>query len=93
MVIISLRYGNAYKELKKFVTMKNGNQLSNQWTAFVRPAKQSVKMDKLIKNVRYKLHPTFSQPIRDVTKPNSKGSFELTATAWGYFEIEITITL
>ena len=59
----------------------------------MRPGKPKQDIKKIVKSIRLTLHPSYAQPIRHVANPNAKGSFEVTATAWGYFEIEIKVQL
>jgi len=43
-----------------------------------------------IVSVRYELHPTFKDPIREVTSP--AGNFKLKTSAWGQFILRAVVT-
>ena len=67
--------------------------MKHNWTMYVKPDMAKIKTSKVIKMIRYKLHPTFAQPVRDIKKMSPNGSYELTSNSWGSFVIEVNILL
>ncbi|CAL8143787.1 unnamed protein product [Orchesella dallaii] len=59
---------------------------THQWTVFLRPYLNE-DYSAFIKKVHFKLHDSYPNPNRIVTKP----PFEITETGWGEFEIVIKI--
>lgn len=56
------------------------------WTCYLRPFK-SEDMSVFIKKVHFKLHESYPNPVRILTKP----PYEVSETGWGEFEIIIKI--
>uniref|UniRef100_T1JBJ9 YEATS domain-containing protein 4 n=1 Tax=Strigamia maritima TaxID=126957 RepID=T1JBJ9_STRMM len=59
---------------------------THQWTVYVKPYKNE-DMSTYVKKVHFKLHESYTNPNRVVTKP----PYEVTETGWGEFEIVIKI--
>jgi len=59
---------------------------THQWTVYVKPYNNE-DMSTYVKKVHFKLHESYNNPNRIVTKP----PYELTETGWGEFEIVIKI--
>ncbi|KAL7301722.1 YEATS domain-containing protein 4 [Trichogramma pretiosum] len=59
---------------------------THQWTVYVKPYLNE-DMSGYVKKVHFKLHESYNNPNRIVTK----APFELTETGWGEFEIAIKI--
>lgn len=59
---------------------------THQWTVYVKPY-HNEDMSAYVKKVHFKLHESYNNPNRIVTKP----PYELTETGWGEFEIVIKI--
>lgn len=59
---------------------------THQWTVYVKPYKNE-DMSAYVKKVHFKLHESYANPNRVVTKP----PFEVSETGWGEFEIVIKI--
>ncbi|XP_022806041.1 YEATS domain-containing protein 4-like [Stylophora pistillata] len=56
------------------------------WTVFLRPFKNE-DMSSYVKKVHFKLHESYANPLRVVTKP----PYEVNESGWGEFEIQIKI--
>ena len=57
-----------------------------QWTLYVRgPNNEDLSV--AIRKVVFQLHPSFPQPVRELTQP----PYELTEKGWGEFEVTIRI--
>ena len=59
---------------------------THAWTCFLRPYK-SEDMSTFIKKVQIKLHESYPNPVRIITKP----PYEVQETGWGEFEIVIKV--
>ncbi|RWS00914.1 YEATS domain-containing protein 4-like protein [Dinothrombium tinctorium] len=59
---------------------------THQWTVYVKPF-HNEDMSAYVKKVHFKLHESYANPNRVVTKP----PYEVTETGWGEFEISIKI--
>jgi len=60
-----------------------------QWTAFIQGPPETLRQ---VKCVRYTLHPTFPNPIRDVcSRGNGPRAFPLTTSGWGTFPLKIHV--
>ena len=59
---------------------------THDWTCFFRPLK-SEDMSVFVKKVHFKLHESYTNPVRVVTRP----PYEVSETGWGEFEIIIKI--
>ena len=57
---------------------------THRWTLYVRGPKGE-DLSYAISKVAFHLHPSFAQPIREITSP----PFEVTETGWGEFEANI----
>lgn len=59
---------------------------THQWTVYVKPYRNE-DMSAFVKKVHFKLHESYTNPNRVVTKP----PYEVTETGWGEFEVVIKI--
>lgn len=59
---------------------------THQWTVYVKPLRNE-DMSAYVKKIQFKLHESYGNPLRVVTKP----PYEITETGWGEFEIIIKI--
>ncbi|XP_071446152.1 YEATS domain-containing protein 4 [Hetaerina americana] len=59
---------------------------THQWTVYVKPYRNE-DMSSYVKKVHFKLHDSYANPNRVVSKP----PYEVTETGWGEFEIVIKI--
>ena len=89
MMKIKLSYGNTcrptYPGVKELT--KEQEKHAYTWSAFVETGLGRAESEKLIKSITFKLHPTFKNPIRTV----SKFPFQITTNGWGMFDLPITI--
>ena len=76
-------YGNVSKYFGK---KREEDGHTHQWTVYVKPYRNE-DMSAYVKKVNFKLHDSYSNPNRTVTKP----PYEVTETGWGEFEIVIKI--
>eukprot|EP00092_Neocalanus_flemingeri_P041451 GFUD01045137.1.p1 GENE.GFUD01045137.1~~GFUD01045137.1.p1 ORF type:complete len:232 (+),score=64.13 GFUD01045137.1:75-770(+) len=76
-------YGN---NSKYFGKKREDNGHTHQWTVYVKPYRNE-DMSAYVKKVNFKLHDSYSNHNRTVTKP----PYEVTETGWGEFEIVIKI--
>ncbi|CAH8847397.1 unnamed protein product [Trichobilharzia szidati] len=84
IVVKPIVYGNVSRYLGK---KREEDGRTHQWTAFLRPYNNNEDLSTFIKKVHFKLHESYSNPIRIVNKP----PFELTETGWGEFDITIKV--
>uniref|UniRef100_A0A3B3WCH3 YEATS domain-containing protein 4 n=1 Tax=Poecilia mexicana TaxID=48701 RepID=A0A3B3WCH3_9TELE len=59
---------------------------THQWSVYVKPYRNE-DMSAYVKKIQFKLHESYVNPLRVVTKP----PYEITETGWGEFEIIIKI--
>lgn len=59
---------------------------THKWTLFVR-GPHGEDLGYFVEKVVFKLHPSFAQPVREITKP----PFEVSEKGWGEFECHIRI--
>lgn len=83
-VVKPIVYGNVSRYLGK---KREEDGRTHQWTAFLRPYNTNDDLSAFIKKVQFKLHESYSNPIRIVNKP----PFELTETGWGEFDITMKV--
>ncbi|KAL7463773.1 hypothetical protein ACHAXS_005542 [Conticribra weissflogii] len=60
---------------------------THRWTLYLRSPNPTYDLSNAISRVIFQLHPSFTQPTRELTKP----PFEVTETGWGEFEASIRI--
>ena len=86
---MKIRVGNRHK----IVEPKDAKKRNiHSWTCFAELVddKQMEKCAAFISKVRFELHETFKNPVRE-TKAKNGCHFELSSVGWGYFDIPITI--
>lgn len=81
-VCVPIAYGSIAFPLKK----PDSNNNTHQWTLYLR-GPNNEDLSSGIAKVVFQLHPSFSQPIRELTAP----PFEVTEKGWGEFEATIRI--
>ena len=59
---------------------------THEWTCYLRPFK-SEDMSVFIKKVQFKLHESYANPVRIVSRP----PYEVSETGWGEFEIIVKV--
>ncbi|XP_043466727.1 YEATS domain-containing protein 4 [Leptopilina heterotoma] len=82
-IIKPIIYGNIARYFGK---KREEDGHTHQWTVYVKPYNNE-DMSTYVKKVHFKLHESYNNPNRIVTKP----PYELTETGWGEFEIVIKI--
>ncbi|KAJ1451011.1 yeats family-domain-containing protein [Pelagophyceae sp. CCMP2097] len=75
-----------YGSIAFWLGRKADDLASHTWTLFVRGS-QGEDLSYFLSKVVFKLHPSFAQPIREVTKP----PFEVSEKGWGEFEASIRL--
>lgn len=76
-------YGNVARYFGK---KREEDGHTHQWTVYVKPYRNE-DMSTYVKKIHFKLHESYANPNRVVTKP----PYEVTETGWGEFEIVIKI--
>ncbi|KAL5290566.1 YEATS4 family protein [Megaselia abdita] len=76
-------YGN---EARSFGKKREEDGHTHQWSVYLKPYLNE-DMSSYVKKVHFKLHESYVNPNRIVTKP----PFEITETGWGEFEVVIKI--
>lgn len=71
---------------KYFGKKREDDGHTHEWTCFLRPFK-SEDMSVFIKKVQFKLHESYTNPVRVITRP----PYEVSETGWGEFEVIIKI--
>jgi len=84
IVVKPIVFGN---ESKYFGKKRESDGHTHTWTIYVRPFDHTEDMSAYVKKVQFKLHESYAESVRTVTKP----PFEVTETGWGEFEINIKI--
>ncbi|XP_001605429.2 YEATS domain-containing protein 4 [Nasonia vitripennis] len=82
-IIKPIVYGNVARYFGK---KREEDGHTHQWTVYVKPY-HNEDMSAYVKKVHFKLHESYNNPNRIVTKP----PYELTETGWGEFEIVIKV--
>lgn len=82
-IIKSIVYGNVARYFGK---KREEDGHTHQWTVYVKPFLNE-DMSTYVKKVHFKLHESYNNPNRIVTKP----PYEVTETGWGEFDIVIKI--
>ncbi|KAM3961311.1 YEATS domain-containing protein 4 Gas41 [Aphomia sociella] len=83
VIVKPIVYGNVARYFGK---KREEDGHTHQWTVYVKPYANE-DMSAYIKKVHFKLHESYANPNRIVTKH----PYELTETGWGEFEIVIKI--
>ncbi len=84
-VVKPIVFGNISRYLGK---KREEDGRTHQWTAFLRPLDPHEDMSTYVRRVQFKLHDSYSNPVRIFNKP----PYELTETGWGEFEIVIKVS-
>jgi YEATS domain-containing protein 4 len=82
-IVKPIVYGNVARYFGK---KREEDGHTHQWTVYVKPYKNE-DMSAYVKKVHFKLHESYQNQNRVVTKP----PYEVTETGWGEFEIVIKI--
>mmetsp|Transcript_6683 Transcript_6683/g.8337 ORF Transcript_6683/g.8337 Transcript_6683/m.8337 type:complete len:284 (+) Transcript_6683:23-874(+) len=81
-ICVPIVYGSIAFQLKK----PDSNNNTHQWTLYLR-GPNNEDLSPGIAKVVFQLHPSFPQPVRELTAP----PFEVTEKGWGEFEATIRI--
>jgi len=84
-IIKPIVYGNISKYFGK---KREEDGHTHEWTVYVKPYRNE-DMSSYVKKVNFKLHDSYANNNRTVTKP----PYEITETGWGEFEIVIKLYL
>lgn len=76
-------YGNVARSFGK---KREEDGHTHQWNVYVKPY-ENEDMATYVKKVHFKLHESYANPNRIITKP----PYEVTETGWGEFEVVIKI--
>ncbi|KGL95560.1 YEATS domain-containing protein 4, partial [Charadrius vociferus] len=82
-IVKPIVYGNVARYFGK---KREEDGHTHQWTGYVKPYRNE-DMSAYVKKIQFKLHESYGNPLRVVTKP----PYEITETGWGEFEIIIKI--
>ncbi|KAG8226809.1 hypothetical protein J437_LFUL002855 [Ladona fulva] len=82
-IVKPIVYGNIARYFGK---KREEDGHTHQWTVYVKPYRNE-DMSSYVKKVHFKLHDSYANPNRVVSKP----PYEVTETGWGEFEIVIKI--
>ncbi|GFO21999.1 dolichyl-diphosphooligosaccharide--protein glycosyltransferase 48 kda subunit [Plakobranchus ocellatus] len=83
VVVKPVVYGNIARYFGK---KREEDGHTHQWTVYVKPFNNE-DMSAYVKKINFKLHDSYPNPNRVVTKP----PYEVTETGWGEFEIIIKV--
>ncbi|KAI8500149.1 PREDICTED: YEATS domain-containing protein 4-like [Branchiostoma belcheri] len=83
MMVKPIVYGNTARYFGK---KREEDGHTHAWSVYVKPFKNE-DMSVFVKKIEFKLHETYANPVRVVTKP----PYEITETGWGEFEVIIKI--
>lgn len=75
-----------YGSVAVFLGNKADDTNTHKWTLYLRGANNE-DLSPCIAKVVFQLHPSFAQPVRELTQP----PFEVTEKGWGEFEAQIRI--
>lgn len=75
-----------YGSIAFYLGKKADEFSTHEWTLFVRGPHHE-DLSPAISKVIFQLHPSFAQPVRELTEP----PFEVTERGWGEFEAQIRI--
>jgi YEATS domain-containing protein 4 len=75
-----------YGSIAFYLGKKSQEFQTHRWTLYIR-GPQDEDLSTFISKVVFTLHPSFAQPVREVTQP----PFQITETGWGEFEAGIRI--
>jgi len=82
-IVKPIVYGNSAKYFGK---KREEDGHTHSWTVYLKPY-HNEDMSVYIKKIQFKLHESYANPIRVVTKP----PYEVTETGWGEFEVVIKV--
>ena len=76
-------FGNVSKQFGK---KRDNDGHTHEWTVYFKPY-DNEDMSQYIKKVHFKLHESYANPNRVVSKP----PYEVSETGWGEFEVQVKI--
>lgn len=82
-IVKPIVYGNVARSFGK---KREDDGHTHQWTVYVKPYNNE-DMSAYVKKVHFKLHESYANPNRILTKP----PYEVTETGWGEFEVVIKL--
>ncbi|XP_040570250.1 YEATS domain-containing protein 4 [Lepeophtheirus salmonis] len=83
LIVKPIVYGNISRHFGK---KRESDGHTHDWTIYVKPFNNE-DMSNYVKKVQFKLHDSYPNPNRIVTKP----PYEVSETGWGEFEVQIKI--
>ena len=86
-IIVQFQYGNDWEEITRPKVGRQGEELDNRWTMYLKTPKDPGMVNKIVESIRFKLHPTYKIPVVTI----SQAPWRLTRTAWGYFDVEMCV--
>ena len=84
---IVLEYGNDWEEIKRPQISKQGNEMSNRWTMYLRTPNDPKMIDKLVESITFTLHPTYASPVITV----KKAPWMQSKIAYGWFDLTMRV--
>ncbi|KAL7674617.1 hypothetical protein ACOME3_000894 [Neoechinorhynchus agilis] len=91
IVIRPIVYGNTavcvHKPEKTGRYQTEASKRTHQWVLFLKPFGENHDMSVYVEKVEFKLHSTFTEPLRVCMEP----PYEVHETGWGQFEAIITV--
>jgi len=84
---VSLCLPIVYGSIAFYLGKKADEYATHTWTLYVRGPTGEEDLSPAISKVVFQLHPSFPQPIREITEP----PYEVTEKGWGEFEASIRI--
>nr|ACO11108.1 YEATS domain-containing protein 4 [Caligus rogercresseyi] len=83
LIVKPIVYGNVSRHFGK---KRESDGHTHDWTVYVKPYNNE-DMSNYVKKIQFKLHDSYPNPNRIVTKP----PYEVSETGWGEFEVQIKI--
>lgn len=85
--IMKLTIGNNYEKVRNPTVKSGGNVCNHRWAIYLTIDNDAAVTSRFIKEVRYKLHPTYKVSKYTLTE----APFLLSRVAYGSFNIEVTV--
>ena len=62
-ICVQLQYGNDWREIKKPKKGRQGYDLENEWTMYLKTPSDPNMINKIVESITFKLHPTYKVPV------------------------------